>query len=188
MSPTQRLRSPWQASMRSKGLKTRGTRLRWRFDVPSLADQQARRLWVRDWYFPGVSDFQCSMFRFVLAVSFSKSCFVSFRFAKSNSWRVCCRLRPLSLGAVQAVLKTFGLQRRRKCFSLRCGYSTSNSSFCARNDGFPWFYIAEIASVYLHVPYPQLINHAISKGKSPHKAEQHNYLHVFNEMQGGFPC
>ena len=72
--------------------------------------------------------------------------------------------------------------------SLRCGYSTSNTSFCARNDGFPWFYIAEIASVYLYVPYPQLINHAISKGKSPHKAEQHNYLHVFNEMQGGFPC
>ena len=56
--------------------------------------------------------------------------------------------------------------------------------FAQGTTGFPWFYIAEIASVYLHV---SRLTMQYQREKSPNKAEQHNYLDVLNEMQGGFP-
>ena len=135
-----------------------------------------------------MSDFQRSMFRFVLAVSFSKS--VSFPFVSQSQtledFVVVCD--PYLLGPYRLCLNLLGFKGGGSASHSVAVTAHQIVVFAQGTTGFPWFYIAEIAYVYLHVPYPQLINHAISKGKSPHKAEQHNYLHVFNEMQGGFPC
>ena len=131
---------------------------------------------------PEDSGYEIGIFR--VWATFSVQCFVSFkrfRLANQVSFRFVSQSQTLEEFVV--VCDPYFLGPYRLGFKLlgsKGGGSPSLSVavmarqkvvFAQGTTGFPWFYIAEIASVYLHVSW---LTMQYQREKSPNKAEQHN--------------